>query len=153
MRRQLKIRLFRATVESILLYGSETWTVTEALAKWIDGCYTRMLRMALDVPWYLRVTNSEVYGRLSRVTETIRGRRLRLTGHVERHEELIARDLLFWDPTQATHGSRGRGRPKTTYVDVLMRDTGLDSLAEIQRMMQDRVLWRQFIMSRTLKPP
>ena len=52
--------------------------------------------MALEVPWYLRVTNSEVYGRLSRVTETIRGRRLRLAGHVE---ELIARDLLFWDPT------------------------------------------------------
>ena len=40
MRRQLKIRLFRATVESILLYGSETWTITEALAKQIDGCYT-----------------------------------------------------------------------------------------------------------------
>ena len=61
-----------------------------------------------------------------------------MAGHVE---ELIARDLLFWDPT---HGSRGRGRPRTTYVDVLRRDTGL---------MQDRVLWRQFIMSRTLKPP
>ena len=98
-----------------------------------------MLRMALEVPWYLRVTNSEVYGRLSRVTETIRGRRLRLAGHVE---ELNARDLLFWDPT---HGSRVRGRPRTTYVD--------ESLAEIQRLMQDRVLWRQFIMSRMLKPP
>jgi hypothetical protein len=36
---------------------------------------------------------------------------------------------------------------------VLRRDTGLESLAEIQRLMQDRVLWRQFIMSRMLKPP
>ena len=29
------------------------------------------------------------------------GRRLRLAGYVavKRHEELIARDLLFWDPT------------------------------------------------------
>ena len=113
----------------------------------VDLCSLWMLRMALEVPWYLRVTNSEVYGRLSRVTETIRGRRLRLAGHVE---ELIVRDLLFWDPT---HGSRGRGRPRTTYVDVLRRDTGLESLAEIQRLMQDRVLWRQFIMSRMLKPP
>ena len=41
--------------------------------------------------------------------------------HVERHEELIARDLLFWDPT---HGSRVRGRPRTTYVDVLRRAPG-----------------------------
>ena len=54
MRRKLKIRLFRATVESILLYGSEKWTITETLAKQINGCYTRILRMALDVPWYLR---------------------------------------------------------------------------------------------------
>ena len=58
---KLKIRLFRAAVKSILLYGSETWTITETLAKRIDGCYTHMLRMALDVPWYLRITKSEVY--------------------------------------------------------------------------------------------
>ena len=48
LRRGLKIRLFVATVESILLYGSETWTLTESLKKCIDGCYTRMLRMALN---------------------------------------------------------------------------------------------------------
>ena len=77
------------------------------------------------------MTNSEVYVRLFRVTETIRGGRLRLAGYVECHEELIARDLLFWDPK---HGSRGRGRAKTTYVDVLRRDTGLESQAEIQRL-------------------
>ena len=39
MRTDLKIRLFQATVKSILLYGSETWTVTEILAKRIYGCY------------------------------------------------------------------------------------------------------------------
>ena len=50
MRRELKVRLFLATVESILLYGSETWTVSQTLAKRIDGCYTRMLRMAL-IDW------------------------------------------------------------------------------------------------------
>ena len=52
MRKDLKIRLFKATVESILLYGSETKTVTETLAKRIDVCYnTRMLKMDLDVYW------------------------------------------------------------------------------------------------------
>ena len=30
-----------ASVESILLYGSETWSVTKA--KKLDGCYTKML--------------------------------------------------------------------------------------------------------------
>ena len=30
-----------ATVESILLYGSETWTLTERLEKQIDGCHNK----------------------------------------------------------------------------------------------------------------
>ena len=58
--------------------------------------------------------------------------------HVERHKELLARDLLFWDPM---HGSRGRGHPKMTYVDVLRKDTGLKSQVDIQRLIQDRVFW------------
>ena len=47
LRKDLKIRLFTATVESVLLYGSETWTMTKRLTKIVDGCYTRMLRMDL----------------------------------------------------------------------------------------------------------
>ena len=33
LRRDLKINLFQATAESILLYGSETWTMTESLKR------------------------------------------------------------------------------------------------------------------------
>ena len=29
MNRKLKIQIFRATIETILLYGSETWTITQ----------------------------------------------------------------------------------------------------------------------------
>ena len=124
MRKTLKIRLFLATVESILLYGSETCTIPKALSKRIDGCYTRMLRMALNVNWRDMVRNTSVYGDLSRATEKIRDRRMRLAGHIHRHEDLVAHDVLFWDPQ---HGSRGRGRPHLTYIDMLKRDTGLDN--------------------------
>ena len=40
----------QATVESIFLYRTETWTITESLKKRIDGCYSRMLQMALNPP-------------------------------------------------------------------------------------------------------
>ena len=49
--RRCKLRLFAATVESVLLYGCEAWTVTLKLAKELDGCYTRMLRTVLNVNW------------------------------------------------------------------------------------------------------
>ena len=72
-----KIRLFRVTVESVLLYGSETWTVTKKLEKSVNGCYARLLRTALNEQWQQHMTNQEPYGSLPRVTETIRTRRLR----------------------------------------------------------------------------
>ena len=150
LRRGLKIRLFVATVESILLYGSETWTLTEALMKSIDGCYTRMLRMALNVDWRSHKTNREVYGHLPRATMKIQERRMRLAGHVHRHPELVANRLLLWEPTQ---GGRSRGRPCKTFVDNLRDDTGLTNTGEIAGLMADRLLWRQRIDTRTLKPP
>ena len=145
MKRVLKIRLFQATVESILLYGSETWTIPAALSKQIDGCYTRMLRMALNVHWYDKVSNAELYGDLPKVTDKIRTRRMRLAGHIQRHEDEIAHDLLFWEPK---HGRRGRGRPHVNYIDMLKQDTGLEDVAEARSLMSDRVLWRERVKDR-----
>ena len=39
----LKRNFFRESVESVLLYGAITWTLTSTLDKEIDGAYTRML--------------------------------------------------------------------------------------------------------------
>ena len=49
--RSFKVRLFCSTVESVLLYGSETWTLNKKLEKKINGCYTRMLRSSLGYSW------------------------------------------------------------------------------------------------------
>ena len=109
-----------------------------------------MLRMALNINWKDLVNNAKVYGHLPRVTEKIRERRMRLAGHIQRHDDLVAHQLLFWEPQ---HGQRGPGRPHLTFVDMLKRDTDLDDTTEIQSLMADRVLWRKFIKTRTLKPP
>ena len=42
--KSLKLRTLLTLVESVLLYGSETWTLTKSLEKSIDGTYTRFLR-------------------------------------------------------------------------------------------------------------
>ena len=150
MRKDLKIRLFQATVESILLYGSETWTVTESLAKRIDGCYTRMLKMVLDVHWPTKISNHDLYGKLPKITSKIRERRMKLAGHIWRHDDLAAHKVLFWDPK---HGQRSRGRPRKSYVDILLHDTGLGETVDIQRLMENRVLWRNIIPTREFHSP
>ena len=119
MKRKMKVRLFRSTVETILLYGSETWTITKSLGKRIDGCYSRMLRAALNIRRSDKVSNAEVFQEIPRVTEKIRTQRLKLAGHLARHDDLVGHELLMWKPA---HGQSRRGRPALTYPDILLQD-------------------------------
>ena len=43
-------RLFVATVESVLLYGAETWTLTANQERALNGVYARMLRIGTRCP-------------------------------------------------------------------------------------------------------
>ena len=108
-------------------------------------------RQALNIDWKERQTNAKVYGHLIRASDKIAERRMRLAGHLARHEELLSHQLLFWEPLQ---GHRRRGRPHLTlYIDILRRDTGLDDSKEINKLMLDRQIWKKAISVRTLKPP
>lgn len=137
--RKIKIRLFTATVESVLLYGAETWSMTNTLKKKLDGCYTRMLRMALNVPWQSHTTNDRLYGDLPLVSLKVQQRRMRLAGHCSRHEEEIANKLLLWQPTE---GIPSRGRRKHTFVDTFLDDVGVATVQELKSLMCDREEWK-----------
>ena len=80
-----------------------------------------------------------LYDNLPRVTDKIRERRLRVAGHCVRHSELEVSDLVLWESTQ---GKANRGSQRLTYVDMLRRDTGLDSTVEVRSLMQDMCKWR-----------
>ena len=133
----MKIRVFLSTVESVLLYNANTWTLTKQLIKRIDGTYTKLLRMALNVSWRQRMTNRELYGNLPQVSSKIAERRLRLAGHCVKHPEEIASQLILSEPA---HGRSSRGRQRLTFVDNLRTDTGIQDSNEIKTMMQDRTL-------------
>ena len=152
MKRKMKVRLFRSTVETILLYGSETWTITKSLGKRIDGCYSRMLRAALNIRRSDKVSNAEVFQEIPRVTEKIRTQRLKLAGHLARHDDLVGHELLMWKPA---HGQSRRGRPALTYPDILLQDLDgvCDNREEALELMINRDMWRSFINTRPLRPP
>ena len=143
-----KNQVISGAVESVLLYNSETWTLTSALTKSLDGAYTRMLRMALNISWKQHVTNEELYGDLPKLRCKIRERSLRLAGHCFRHREEIASKLVLWQPLAR---NQKRGRKAINYVDTLERDTNLESTKEIENAMLDRESWRSFITLARLK--
>ena len=71
----LRENFFRATVESVLAYSSQAWTLTKSLENKLNGAYTRMLRAALKVHWSQRDTNKKLYNDLPKITETRNYRR------------------------------------------------------------------------------
>ena len=94
--------------------------MTKRLNKVLDGCYTRMLRMALNVNQYREgVYNAKLYGDLPRVSLKIRQRRLRLAEHAIRHPELTLSKVILRKPV---HGHKCRGRLRATFVDNLLNE-------------------------------
>ena len=136
--RRIKISFFQATVESVLLYGCESWTLKASLEKSLDGSYTRMLRVVLNIDPHKHVANEQLYSGLPRISDRVAARRMKLAGHCYRHQELPASKLVLWEPK---HGRRLPGGHTLTYVDVLRKDAGVTNSQELAGCMEDRVDW------------
>ena len=131
---ELKRDFFQTSVQSVMLYGAQTWTLTKTLNKKIDGTYTRMLRSALNIHWSNHPTKQQLYGKLPAVSTTIRQSRLRFVGRCWRAKNELACQTVLWKPT---HGKANAGRHYTTYIDQLWSDTGCTS-EELPTAMTDR---------------
>ena len=99
------------------------------MEKSLDGCYTRMLRMVLNISCRQHITNKELYGELPKPSERIREARLRIAGHCVRHPEEEASKVVLWQPAR---GTTNRGRRHFTFIDNLKEDTGLESVSQIK---------------------
>ncbi len=136
--REMKINFFHSTVISVLLYGSDTWTLTKEMTRRLDGVYTRMLRRVLGYTWKDYVKNEDLYKNLPRISDELRARRVQFAGHCWRSNEII-HDLLFWEPS---HGKRGR--PRNNYIRQLEEDIKVKK-EEMCLMMEDRDGWRRVV--------
>ncbi|XP_014664083.1 PREDICTED: uncharacterized protein LOC106806602 [Priapulus caudatus] len=135
IQKDTKTKVFQACIETILLYGSESWTLNITRQKRLDSTYTRMLRAAYNISWRHHLTNKSLYGSLPRISDVVRHYRLALAGHVIRHDEPAGR-LLLWTPDTR----RGVRRPYVTLKSVIERDTGLTG-ADLYAVMVNRGLW------------
>ena len=57
-----------------------------------------LIRMVLGVSWKDKVRNEILYDNIPKLSDKIRSRRLKLAGHCIRQPELIASDLVLWEP-------------------------------------------------------
>lgn len=141
---QLKLRLFKALVETVYLYGMETYSLTKAMKQRLNGSQSLLLRKALQISYRDRVPNSQIYGDngLWKASKIVRERRLRLTGHALRSSHPVA-DLIFWTADKKMKIGQGR---RITFPKMLVQDTGLE-VDDLARLAQDRQEWKQLIKS------
>ena len=67
-----------------------------------------MLRAALNIRCADRVSNAVVFQDIPRVTEKIRSQRLRMAGHLARHDDLVGHELLIGNQLMARRGVAAR---------------------------------------------
>ena len=58
----IEINFFRATLGTVLLYGSNAWTLTQALSKKLGGTYTKMVSVVKNITWQQHIGNEALYG-------------------------------------------------------------------------------------------
>jgi len=84
-----KLRLYNALVVSVLLYGSENWTLTKSDEQKLEAFQMSCLRRILGIRWFDFVPNMSVMNQTQQrsICSRIRDRRVSIFGHVRRLRE------------------------------------------------------------------
>ena len=138
--RKTKLDFFRACVESITLYGSETWTVKKDLQDRPDGIYTRLLMTAQNISWCEHKTKVEIYDGIPQISSILAQRQARFAGHC-----YPAKDQMISDVICVRFPRTSRGRP-FNYIDCVAKDINQD-INDLPNLMADRVSWTKIVNS------
>lgn len=154
--RKTKIRLYRTLVLTILLYGAESWPVTQSQVDRLEAFHQRQLRRILRVRFWQHVSCEEVLARASTpsMADILRQKRMAWLGHVMRMpEHRLVKQLLCGQMV----GSRRKGRPQHTLrrvyeQDILAVQGGFPSGLSWTQVVLDRFAWRSFVNGTPAQP-
>ena len=153
-----KIRIFRACVLPVLLYGSETWSLTMAQESRMNSFYMRCTRTILGLNLGDRVSNQRVLQLSGQppLENIMRRNRLRWFGHVNRMEgedgeASLTKKMMFShlpdDKRPSNIGIRKRWEAK------IMEDLVKFDIRNWRRETRDRDKWRALINRRVQSHP
>jgi hypothetical protein len=136
--------MYLALVQSILLYGAETWTLNTEQANKLLATEMDFWKRSARKSKKEKVRNGTIRAIMEvgkNILEVTEEKQIRWFGHVKRMPgNILPLKVLEWGP----EGTRRRGRPKERWIDGVRRSMTNHGLTEED--IRDRDRWRDLVL-------
>jgi len=113
-----KIRLMKALVWPVVMYGCESWTLRKNEETRLEAFEMKGLRKIMRVSLTAKKTNEWVLNKAGvkrELSDTVKARKLAYYGHTMRKQgNCLEKEIM----PGTMPGARRRGRPRTAWIDI-----------------------------------